>query len=119
MRDDRPAGDQTPRAVWFAYSPDRKGEPPQAHLSKFTGTLRADVYAGFGQIYPALFGVAPNTISGPWGKPHILEETTLTVLCGCFQFLIGIRIPTRHERRNTMSVRLACPSLVKYMNTLR
>jgi transposase len=32
VRDDRPAGDATPAAVWFAYSPDRKGEHPQAHL---------------------------------------------------------------------------------------
>lgn len=47
----RPAGDQTPPAVWFAYTPDRKGEHPQAHLSKFQGTLQADGYAGFEQIY--------------------------------------------------------------------
>jgi hypothetical protein len=51
VRDDRPAGDQTPPAVWFAYSPDRKGEHPQTHLSKFQGTLQADGYAGFEQIY--------------------------------------------------------------------
>jgi transposase len=51
VRDDRPAGDQTPPAVWFAYSPDRKGEHPQAHLSKFKGALQADAYAGFEQIY--------------------------------------------------------------------
>jgi transposase len=51
VRDDRPAGDQTPPAVWFAYSPDRKGEHPQTHLSKFQGTLQADAYAGFEQIY--------------------------------------------------------------------
>src|SRR5258706_481942 len=51
VRDDRPAGDQTPPAVWFAYTPDRKGEHPQAHLSKFKGTLQADAYAGYEQIY--------------------------------------------------------------------
>jgi hypothetical protein len=39
--------------VWFAYTPDRKGEHPQAHLSKFRGTLQADGYAGFEQIYEA------------------------------------------------------------------
>ena len=53
VRDDRPAGDQTPPAVWFAYSPDRKGEHPKAHLSQFRGTLQADGYAGFDQIYEA------------------------------------------------------------------
>jgi transposase len=53
VRDDRPAGDATPPAVWFAYTPDRKGEHPRAHLSKFTGTLQADGYAGFEQLYEA------------------------------------------------------------------
>jgi Transposase and inactivated derivatives len=53
VRDDRPAGDTIPPAVWFAYTPDRKGEHPKAHLSKFTGTLQADGYAGFDQIYEA------------------------------------------------------------------
>src|SRR5207253_6760976 len=47
VRDDRPWGDQTPPAVWFAYTPDRKGEHPIAHLSEFTGTLQADGYAGY------------------------------------------------------------------------
>jgi transposase len=51
VRDDRPAGDETPPAVWFAYSPDRKGEHPQAHLRNFTGTLQADAYAGFDPLY--------------------------------------------------------------------
>ncbi len=53
VRDDRPAADNTPAAVWFAYSPDRKGEHPQSHLRNFTGTLQADGYAGFDQIYTA------------------------------------------------------------------
>src|SRR6266403_850160 len=51
VRDDRPAGDGTPPAVWFCYSPDRKGEHPKEHLSSFSGTLQADGYAGFEQIY--------------------------------------------------------------------
>jgi transposase len=53
VRDDRPAGDTTPPAVWFAYTPDRKGAHPQAHLSNFIGTLPADGYAGFDQVYAA------------------------------------------------------------------
>ena len=53
VRDDRPAGDPTPPAVWFAYSPDRKGEHPKEHLKNFRGTLQADGYAGFDQIYEA------------------------------------------------------------------
>ncbi|MBV8280431.1 MAG: IS66 family transposase [Candidatus Eremiobacteraeota bacterium] len=51
VRDDRPWGDQRPPAVWFAYTPDRKGEHPQAHLKEFTGKLQADAYAGYGAVY--------------------------------------------------------------------
>ena len=53
VRDDRPAGDKAAPAVWFAYSPDRKGEHPEGHLKKFRGTLQADAYAGFNQLYQA------------------------------------------------------------------
>lgn len=51
VRDDRPAGDTAAPAVWFAYSPDRKGEHPEQHLEKFQGTLQADAYAGFNRLY--------------------------------------------------------------------
>ena len=51
VHDNRPAGDATPAAVWFAYSPDRKGEHLQAHRGHFTGTLQADGYAGFDVVY--------------------------------------------------------------------
>ena len=33
VRDDRNAGSQLPPAVWFAYSPDRKGVHPQRYLA--------------------------------------------------------------------------------------
>jgi len=51
VRDDRPAGDTAAPAVWFAYSPDRKGEHPAQYLEKFRGTLQADAYTGFNQLY--------------------------------------------------------------------
>ena len=51
VRDDRPAGDTAAPAVWFSYSPDRKCEHPQQHLRDFAGTLQADAYAGFNQLY--------------------------------------------------------------------
>jgi transposase len=51
VRDDRPAGIDTPPAVWFAYSEDRKGEHPRQHLSTFQGALQADAYAGFQNLY--------------------------------------------------------------------
>jgi hypothetical protein len=51
VRDNRPAGDVAAPAVWFAYSPDRKGEHPQRHLQEFTGILQADAFAGYGPLY--------------------------------------------------------------------
>jgi transposase len=51
VRDDRPAGQETPPAVWFAYSPNRRGEHPQAHLKSFKGILQADAYGGFDALY--------------------------------------------------------------------
>jgi transposase len=51
VRDDRPSGDTAPRAAWFAYSPDRGGEHPQAHLRGFKGALQADAYSGWPRLY--------------------------------------------------------------------
>jgi hypothetical protein len=51
VRDERAAGETTPPAVWFAYSPDRKGEHPRLHLKDFKGALQADAYAGFHHLY--------------------------------------------------------------------
>lgn len=51
VRDDRPAGDETPPAVWFRYSPDRKGRHPKAHLKRFRGILQADAFGGFNALY--------------------------------------------------------------------
>jgi transposase len=55
VRDDRSApinpSNSEPAAVWFAYSPDRKGEHPQRHLKDFRGILQADGYAGYERLY--------------------------------------------------------------------
>ncbi len=51
VRDDRPSGGTAPPAVWFAYSPNRRGEHPQEHLKSFAGILQADAYAGFAPLY--------------------------------------------------------------------
>ncbi len=50
VRDDRPAGDETPPAVWFAYSEDRKGDHPRQHLKHFTGALQCYRYSKNPQI---------------------------------------------------------------------
>ena len=51
VRDDRSAGNDDPPAVWFAYSPNRRGEHPQTHLKSFRGVLQADAYGGFDALY--------------------------------------------------------------------
>src|SRR3546814_3027081 len=51
VRDDRAAASEQPAAVWFGYSPDRKGEHPQRHLKGFQGIVQADGYAGFNALY--------------------------------------------------------------------
>lgn len=53
-----------PAAVWFAYSPDRKGEHPAHHLKDFKGILQADGYAGFERLYQR---------HNEHGKPEIVE----------------------------------------------
>ena len=57
---ERPAGEKTAPAVWFAYSEDRKGEHPRQHLKNFKGALQADAYAGFHHLYDggAIYEVA-------------------------------------------------------------
>jgi transposase len=51
VRDDRASAGTDPPAVWFAYSPDRKGVHPRTHLKDFNGVLQADGYAGFDRLF--------------------------------------------------------------------
>jgi transposase len=51
VRDESSWGSQVPPAVLFRYTPDRKGIHPRAHLSRFTGALHADGYAGFDRLF--------------------------------------------------------------------
>jgi transposase len=51
VRDDRAWASSAPPAVFYCYSPDRKGIHPQSHLRGFRGILQADGYAGFGELY--------------------------------------------------------------------
>lgn len=64
VRDDRASGSEVPPAVWFAYSPDRKGEHPREHLKPFIGILQADGYAGFQGLYER--ANAPLLEAGCW-----------------------------------------------------
>lgn len=56
LRDERPHGGAAPPAVFYRYSPDRKGEHPARHLAGFTGTLQVDGYAGFDRLFEAQAG---------------------------------------------------------------
>src|SRR4051812_3539134 len=66
VRDDRPFGGHDPPAALFFYSRDRGGEHPRRHLSGWTGTLQADAYAGFGELYEAKRSPQPVTEAACW-----------------------------------------------------
>ena len=51
VRDERPFGGSRKPAALFFYSPDRKGEHPQAHLKQFRGVIHADGYAGLNELF--------------------------------------------------------------------
>ena len=51
VRDERPFAGNRPPAALFFYSPDRKGERPREHLKEFRGTIHADGYAGFNELF--------------------------------------------------------------------
>ncbi len=53
VRDERPAGGESPPSVWFAYSADRKGEHPRRHLAHYRGIVHTDGYAGFKGVFDA------------------------------------------------------------------
>ena len=60
VRDDGPFGSSSPPAAMFHYTPDRTAAHPRRHLSRYTGILQADAYAGFNELYRE--GRAPGTI---------------------------------------------------------
>jgi len=53
VRDDRPFGGADPPAATYFYSPDRRGEHPEAHLASWAGLMQADAYAGYDRLYAA------------------------------------------------------------------
>jgi len=66
VRDDRPCGGSDPPAAMFFYSRDRGGEHPRRHLSGWAGTLQADAYAGFNDLYEAKRRPGPITEAACW-----------------------------------------------------
>ncbi len=51
VRDGRPWKSPDPPAVWYRYSPNRKGIHPQRHLRTYKGKLQVDAYAGFEALF--------------------------------------------------------------------
>ena len=66
VRDDRPFGGADPPAALFHYSPDRRGEHPQAHLASWSGVLQADAYGGYGRLYGGGRKPAPIIEAACW-----------------------------------------------------
>ena len=58
VRDERPWGSTSAPAVWFEYSPNRKGEHPRRHLRDFRGVVHSDAYSGLNEVFGY---VASNT----------------------------------------------------------
>ena len=52
-RDEGPWAGPAPPAVWYRFSPDRKGERPAGHLADYAGWMHADGYAGFEELFRA------------------------------------------------------------------
>lgn len=106
-RDDRPAGDMTAPAVWFRYSPDRKGIHPQTHLKDYAGILQADAYPG----YNAIFESGRVIEAGCWAHArrkfydiHVAQPTPVTTymlaqISELYKIEAGIRgSPPDHRR---------------------
>jgi hypothetical protein len=51
VRDERPRGSVAPPAVFYRYSPDRRGEHPRKHLENYAGSLHADGYTGYEKLF--------------------------------------------------------------------
>ena len=53
VRDDRPFAGSAPPAALFCFSPDREMTNPNRHLAGWAGTLQADAYGGYNDLYRA------------------------------------------------------------------
>jgi len=51
VRDERPWRGQAPPCAWYQFSEDRKGQHPADHLAGYSGTIHADGYAGFNDLF--------------------------------------------------------------------
>jgi transposase len=113
VRDGRPSGDSAPAAVWFTYSPDRKGEHPQRHLAKFRGILQADAYAGFNKLYeggaiqeaPCMAHIRRKFFELMAAHQSPIATEAVERIAALYQIEREIRGRPPEERRNIRSMR--------------
>jgi transposase len=66
VRDDRPFGGAGRPAAACFYSPDRRGEHPEARLVSWAGLMQADAYAGYDRQYEADRRPGPIVEAARW-----------------------------------------------------
>ncbi len=100
-RDEPPAGGNTPPAVAFRFSPDRKGKQPTQHLTGFAGTLHADGFTGFNNLYR----------TWPPAKPISQTRQTANVaLISPRQWVLVGRLPLTGDESLFIALRRQIPS---------
>jgi len=116
VRDDRPAASQDAPAVWFQYSPDRKGVHPQQHLKNFKGILQADAYGGWGKLYDSgrvTEAACWAHARRPWWDLHLslgrapgtVAEQALKRIAALYEVETDIRGQPPDERRRQRQAR--------------
>jgi transposase len=66
VRDDRPFAGADPPAAAYFYSPDRRGEHPEAHVASWAGLMQADAYTGYDRLYAAGRNPGPIVEAACW-----------------------------------------------------
>ena len=112
VRDDWPSGDTQAAAVWFRYSPDRKGIHPQTHLQHYAGILQADAYAGYNALYESgriLEAACWAHVRRKFYDIHVSRPTLITTymlaeIAKLYQVESSVRGSSPEQRRLTRQV---------------
>jgi transposase len=116
VRDDRAGASKDAPAVWFQYSPDRKGEHPERHLENFNGILQADAYGGWGKLYDSgrvTEAACWAHARRPWWDLHVslgraagtVAEQALRRIAALYAIEANIRGQPPEERRRQRQTR--------------
>lgn len=105
VRDDRNAGSQMPPAVWFAYSPDRKGIHPQNHLAGYSGVLQADAYGGYRVLYESGRITEAACMAHARRKIHDVHAIYAYTYKNQSITQIYVQAQTQHQKRALLPVR--------------